>query len=108
LCPETLISIEQSTTDVELTLSTSIIKAKVVIGADGANSYVRKLMNIGTTGWDYAQSAMLINVKTDKVQQNITWQQFLPSGPLAMLPMPGNYASLVWYHDKDEIKRLSA
>ena len=72
LCPETLISIEQSTTDVELTLSTSIIKAKVVIGADGANSYVRKLMNIGTTGWDYAQSAMLINVKTEKVQQNIT------------------------------------
>ena len=108
LCPETLISIEQSTSDVELTLSTSIIKAKVVIGADGANSYVRKLMNIGTTGWDYAQSAMLINVKTKKVQQNITWQQFLPSGPLAMLPMPGNYASLVWYHDKDEIKRLSA
>jgi 2-octaprenyl-3-methyl-6-methoxy-1,4-benzoquinol hydroxylase len=108
LCPETLMSIEQSTTDVELTLSTSIIKAKVVIGADGANSYVRKLMNIGTTGWDYAQSAMLINVKTEKVQQNITWQQFLPSGPLAMLPMPGNYASLVWYHDKDEIKRLSA
>ena len=107
LCPETLIKLEQSSTDVELTLSSETISAKVVIGADGANSYVRKLTHIGTTGWDYAQSAMLIIVQTEKPQQDITWQQFFPTGPLAMLPMPGNCASLVWYHDKDEIKRLS-
>lgn len=108
LCPETLLELTQSATDVELKLSSGTISAKVVIGADGANSYVRKLVNIGTTGWDYAQSAMLINVQTEKSQQDITWQQFYPTGPLAMLPMPGNFASLVWYHDKDEIKRLSA
>ncbi|MBA6389162.1 FAD-dependent monooxygenase [Colwellia sp. BRX10-3] len=108
LCPDTLIKLDQSPTDVELTLSSGTINAKVVIGADGANSYVRKLTNIGTTGWDYAQSAMLINVQTGKPQQDITWQQFLPTGPLAMLPMPGNCASLVWYDNKDEIKRLSA
>jgi len=107
-CPETLIKLEQSSAEVELTLSTQILRAKVVIGADGANSYVRKLANIGTTGWDYAQSAMLINVGTEKPQQDITWQQFFQTGPLAMLPMPGNHASLVWYHNKDEIKRLSA
>lgn len=108
LCPETLTSIEQSSSNVAITLSTQTINAKVLIGADGANSLVRKLTHIGTTGWDYAQSAMLINVKTEKTQQDITWQQFFPTGPLAMLPMPGNMASLVWYHDKDEIKRLSA
>ncbi|ARD43290.1 FAD-dependent oxidoreductase [Colwellia sp. PAMC 21821] len=108
LCPETLINIEQCSADVKLTLSSETISAKVVIGADGGNSFVRKLANIGTTGWDYAQSAMLINVQTEKPQQDITWQQFYPTGPLAMLPMPGNFASLVWYHDKDEIKRLSA
>ncbi|TWX73296.1 FAD-dependent oxidoreductase [Colwellia sp. C1TZA3] len=108
LCPETLIKLEQSPTDVELTLSSGTIKAKVVIGADGPNSYVRKLVNIGTTGWDYAQSALLINVETEKSQQDITWQQFFQTGPIAMLPMSGNHASLVWYHNKDEIKRLSA
>ena len=54
-CPETLVKLVQSPTDVELTLSSQVVRAKIVIGADGANSFVRKLVNIGTTGWDYAQ-----------------------------------------------------
>jgi 3-demethoxyubiquinol 3-hydroxylase len=108
LCPETLIKLEQSSVEVQLTTSSGVLHAKVVIGADGANSLVRHLTHIGTTGWEYAQSAMLINVLTKEPQQDITWQQFFQSGPLAMLPLPGNCASLVWYHEKDEIKRLSA
>jgi 2-octaprenyl-3-methyl-6-methoxy-1,4-benzoquinol hydroxylase len=78
---------------------------------------------------------MLINVKTEKPQQDITWQKFLPTGPIAFLPLTrtpltriplgnvalsgeslskgitaaqGGYASLVWYQQRDEIKRLSA
>lgn len=107
MCPESLMKLEQTQSGATLTLSSSVISAKLVIGADGANSQVRKLADIGTTGWDYAQSAMLINVSTQTQQQDITWQQFFPSGPLAMLPMPGHSASLVWYHQKDEIQRLS-
>ena len=84
-----------------------VIKTKLLIAADGANSQVRTLAGIGTTGWDYQQSAMLINVETEAEQQDITWQQFLPTGPVALLPMPGNNASLVWYHQKGEIKRLA-
>jgi len=108
LCPETLLKLKQTPTDVELTLSSGVVHSKIVIGADGANSLVRKLVNIGTTGWDYPQSAMLINVRTELPQQDITWQQFFQTGPLAMLPMPGNSASLVWYHEKEQIKHLSA
>ena len=107
-CPESLVSLQQKATHAELTLSSQVIEAKLVIAADGANSQVRKLVNIGTTGWDYAQSAMLINVKTDLPQQDITWQQYFQTGPVAMLPMPGSTASLVWYHHKDEITRLAA
>jgi 2-octaprenyl-3-methyl-6-methoxy-1,4-benzoquinol hydroxylase len=107
-CPETLLNIEQYTTHAELTLSSQIISAKLVVAADGANSQVRKLVNIGTTGWDYAQAAMLINVETEMPQQDITWQQYFQTGPIAMLPMQGNRASLVWYHQKDEINRLSS
>jgi 2-octaprenyl-3-methyl-6-methoxy-1,4-benzoquinol hydroxylase len=106
-CPESLLDLEQHATHALLTLSSQVIEAKLVIAADGANSQIRKLVNIGTTGWDYAQSAMLINVKTELSQQDITWQQYFQTGPVAMLPMPGGTASLVWYHEKDEIARLA-
>lgn len=105
-CPETITSLTQSSDSASLVLSTQTIEANIVIGADGANSHIRKLASIGVTGWNYAQSAMLINVETQAPQQDITWQQFFQTGPVAMLPMPGQCASLVWYNTKDEIKRL--
>ena len=106
LCPEQLQGIEQLDDEVLVTLSERSFSAKLLCACDGANSQVRELVNIGLTGWDYQQSAMLVNVKTEYEQQDITWQQYLPTGPVAMLPMPGQYASLVWYHQRDEIKRL--
>ncbi|PNH81075.1 2-octaprenyl-3-methyl-6-methoxy-1,4-benzoquinol hydroxylase [Vibrio diazotrophicus] len=77
-----------------------------VIGADGANSQVRACANIGVTAWDYRQHCMLINVETQKPQQDITWQQFFPSGPRSFLPLNGNQASLVWYDSPSRIKQL--
>tara|TARA_R110001583_G_scaffold191130_1_gene355995 strand:- start:12343 stop:13602 length:1260 start_codon:yes stop_codon:yes gene_type:complete len=134
-CPYNLVNLSQESSRVHLTLKniTSLtetdITTQLVIAADGANSQVRKMVDIGITAWDYQQSAMLINVKTEKPQQDITWQQFLPTGPIAFLPLTrepltrthleknlskintaeqGGYASLVWYQQRDEIKRLSA
>lgn len=104
---ENLKGIEEHTDGVDILLSNTTIKAKLLIGADGANSQVRKLTGIGITGWDYQQSAMLINVKTEASQQDITWQQFQKNGPVALLPLPGNNASLVWYDTRDNIVRLS-
>lgn len=91
-----------------LTVNEQEISAKLVVAADGGQSMIRQLAGIGCTGWQYQQSAMLIHVETEREQQDITWQQFTPNGPMAMLPLPGQEASLVWYHDKAEIKRLSA
>ncbi|MBD0788559.1 2-octaprenyl-3-methyl-6-methoxy-1,4-benzoquinol hydroxylase [Vibrio sp. Y2-5] len=78
-----------------------------VIGADGANSQVRASAHIGVTAWDYRQHCMLINVETEKPQQDITWQQFFPSGPRSFLPLNGNQASLVWYDSPSRIRQLS-
>jgi len=112
-CPDSLVSLTQDDDKATLTLSHSVISAKLVIGADGAQSKVRQMSAIGLTGWDYQQSAMLINVETSLCQQDITWQQFFPTGPVAFLPLPGQsalggYASLVWYHKRDEITRLAS
>jgi len=83
------------------------LRCKLLIGADGANSMVRQAANIGVTAWDYAQHAMLINISTEAAQQDITWQQFSPNGPRALLPLAGNKASLVWYDKPEMIKALS-
>ncbi|WP_371377206.1 FAD-dependent oxidoreductase [Thalassotalea aquiviva] len=108
VCPAMLQSIEQDAHSITAILAERKITAKLLIGADGANSKVRQLANIGITGWDYQQSAMLINVKTESAQQDITWQQFRPTGPVAFLPMPGHHGSLVWYHQREHIKYLSS
>ncbi|WP_286265794.1 FAD-dependent oxidoreductase [Thalassotalea atypica] len=112
ICPssvESLSQVDHETTGFStLSVGEREINARLIVAADGGNSFIRKLAGIGCTGWQYQQSAMLIHVQTSIEQQDITWQQFTPSGPMAMLPLSGNQASLVWYHHKDEIRRLSA
>ena len=92
----------------ELVLSTGeLIQAKLIIGADGASSQVRKAAGIGQTGWNYAQRANLILIKSHKEIADLTWQQFTPSGPLALLPMHENYACLVWYASKEKSQAIA-
>ena len=90
---------------VELGSGESLV-ARLLVAADGGNSLVRSAAALGVHQWDYAQRAMVINVTTDEPQQDITWQQFTPSGPHALLPLPGNHASLVWYDSPAKIDAL--
>ena len=95
------------TTRVEFEDGSDLI-CKLVIGADGASSRVREIAQIGTTGWRYQQHALGIKIKTTEPSQDITWQQFTPTGPVAFLPMYGGYASLIWYHQGEQIKYLKS
>ncbi|KAM7261473.1 hypothetical protein ACFE04_008840 [Oxalis oulophora] len=69
--------------------------AKLVIGADGNKSQVRELSGIKTTGWNYAQNAIICTVEHHG-QNHCAWQRFLPSGPLALLPIGDNFSNIVW------------
>ena len=89
------------------------IKAQTIIAADGVKSGVREAAGITTQGWHYDQQALGITIKNhygDVESQNrgqsLTWQQFMPSGPLAFLPMHEDYASLVWYDTPERINEL--
>ncbi|MFZ1872428.1 MAG: 3-demethoxyubiquinol 3-hydroxylase [Chania sp.] len=108
-CPARLQSMQHAQDHWQVTLSSSeTLQARLVIGADGAHSQVRKLAAIGTSGWQYRQSCMLITVETGAPQQDVTWQQFFPSGPRAFLPLYDQWASLVWYDSPQRIRELQA
>lgn len=81
---------------------------RLVVAADGGDSQVRQAAGIGVTQWDYDQHALVAGVTTAYPQQDITWQQFTPTGPLAFLPLGGHNASIVWYNTPNEVKRLLA
>lgn len=84
------------------------IEAELLIACDGANSAIRQRLDIGLTAWDYRQACMLVTIKTDCAQQNITWQEFRETGPCAFLPLADNNASLVWYHNPQKIGYLKS
>ncbi|WP_372828715.1 FAD-dependent monooxygenase [Shewanella sp. UCD-KL12] len=107
-CPRRVERFEQLEQGIAVYLDDGLqVNAKLLVGADGANSQVRQWAGIGLMGWDYSQSAMLINIETEEEQQDVTWQQFTPKGPRSLLPLPGKNASLVWYDDAGRIEQLS-
>jgi len=90
--------IHQSDNDVFVTLeSGEPIIAKLLVAADGANSAIRKQFNLPITFKDYDHNALVATVKTAQPHENTARQVFLPTGPLAFLPLPdANTHSIVW------------
>lgn len=107
--PAAVLSLRQSTDDVMLQLDDeTTLSARWVLACDGAESHTRKLAGIGVSRFEYRQHCMLINIDTEFAQEDITWQQFTPSGPRAFLPLPGQHGSLVWYDSPARIRALGA
>ena len=109
ICPAHTSRIDYSpgATLVELESGEEVV-GRLVVAADGGDSMVRRAAGIGVTQWDYHQHALVAGVTTAYGQEDITWQQFTPTGPLAFLPLSGHNASLVWYNTPNEVKRLRA
>ncbi|HEX5364189.1 MAG TPA: UbiH/UbiF family hydroxylase [Gallionella sp.] len=72
------------------------IKAKLVVGADGRDSWVRNQVGISAAPVDYQQHGVVANFSVEHPHRNIAWQWFQPDGILALLPLPGNRVSMVW------------
>ncbi len=76
------------------------ITAKLVVGADGANSWLRNQLDIPLTHWDYGHSALVANIRTVDTHNATARQIFRPEGPLAFLPLgEPNLSSIVWSLD---------
>lgn len=108
-CPSSVTALEQSADSAVLTLdSGEQLSSALVIAADGGNSQLRQLAGIGTNGWQYRQACLVALVNTPYPQQDVTWQQFTPTGPKAFLPLCGQQGSVVWYDEATKVKQLAA
>ena len=81
---------------------------RLLVGADGAQSKVRELAEIDTRGWSYHQKALVANVRTAEPHQETAWQRFLPTGPLAFLPLHDGRCSIVWSTTPEQADQLLA
>jgi len=75
--------------------------ARLLVGADGAGSQVKKLVGIDSVGWPYYQRALVATVETERDHQQTAWQRFMPDGPLAFLPLQKPFCSIVWTLPQD-------
>lgn len=72
------------------------LEGKLVVGADGAQSFVRRMAGIAAAETAYGQSAVVANFHCGTPHQDTAWQWFLGGPVLALLPLPGEQVSMVW------------
>lgn len=79
-----------------------VIAARLVVGADGANSFIRKQANLPVTFRDYGHTAIVANIRTDKPHNNTARQAFTPDGPLALLPLKDPHCCSIVFSQNTE------
>lgn len=114
VCPATIESLEQTPVSVNIQVNvdgkSQQLTTRLLVAADGAMSRARQLAGLDTRQQDYGQTAVITNVETEYAHNNVAYERFTDSGPLAFLPMTGNRSSVVWTidaGDQDDIMALN-
>ncbi len=99
--------------DIDMDESNKTITTKLIVAADGTDSFVRKHLNISQRVWDYKQSAVIANVATSKPHNNVAYERFTDSGPMALLPLgkfedDANRYGLVWTVPESNTEQILA
>ncbi|WP_354624687.1 FAD-dependent monooxygenase [Psychromonas sp. MME2] len=106
--PDQLTNIAMGEGEAWLTLkSANTLTCKLIVGADGANSWLRKKMDIPLVHWDYNHHALVATVKTELPHAHCARQIFTSEGPLAFLPLfEQNICSIVWSVPPEKAQHL--
>lgn len=108
--PAVLQALEQHSNEVsvDIALPEGIInlRAGLLIGADGAESAVRKLAGIDAEIVDYQQSAIVTRTMLARSHGNIAYERFMEGGTIAMLPLSGDECATIWTGKNELISKL--
>ncbi len=109
LCPA---KVERFVTDEKEAIVTlddgRLLMTQLVVGADGANSFVRDMAGIGLKQRDYGQQGIVAAVTPELPHAFTAWQRFQPDGVLALLPMADGRCSIVWSVESTRAETLLA
>ncbi|NJO45626.1 MAG: FAD-dependent hydroxylase [Oscillatoriales cyanobacterium RM2_1_1] len=98
-CPAHVVGVHylENWAEVELTEAGEFLtlRTRLVVAADGARSELRQAAGIPTRGWKYWQSCIAMTIQTEKPHNNVAFERFWPSGPMGVLPLPGNRCQVV-------------
>ncbi len=107
LQPAACASVTFSDTTATLVLADGkILNTRLMVGADGRDSWLRKQANIEFSAKDYQQYATVANFSCEHVHRGIAYQWFQSDGVLALLPLPGQRVSMVWSANLEKSARL--
>ena len=87
------------------------LRCRLLVAADGARSATRERLGLRTREWDYGHRAIVTTAEFEKGHEATAWQRFLPTGPLALLPLPSagdRLCSIVWSIDEERAEPLLA
>ncbi len=88
----------------------TVRQARLLVGADGARSWVREELGVRSREHAYRQNALVAHLATEMPHADTAWQKFLPDGPVALLPLADGRCSLVWTHPEsrtDDLQNMS-
>jgi 2-octaprenylphenol hydroxylase len=102
-----LLEMDEKANQIVLHTKERLHKGDLLIGADGANSWVKKKARFETKETPYGHHALVAKLKTEKSHDKTAWQIFTPTGPLAFLPLSDpNHSSIVYSSHESHIKHL--
>jgi 2-octaprenyl-6-methoxyphenol hydroxylase len=89
------------------------LTTRLVVAADGTESFVRKYLNISQRHWDYQQTAVIANVACDRPHNHVAYERFTSDGPMALLPLTDledakNRYGLVWTVPQNRVEQVLA
>ena len=109
LCPSRPKSLDLAADGARLELvDGAILSARLVVGADGRDSWVRRTAGLSAVSTPYGEKGVVANLETEKAHRNIAHQWFRDDGVLAYLPLPGNRISIVWSTPDENADQLCA